>query len=442
MFYNLYNYINNYIIIYIMNTINSIKQNNLIFISAQPDNNYFHWQVAIYLNQFESLSIKPFCYAIFCYDETPSKEIKDLKKRGYNIFWYKDTRKDKTYIPNIRPHVLSKFFKQYPHLGKNVFYHDSDILFYKLPKFELLLNDNICYLSDTISYIGSDYIIDCGKRYNDRYPDKMKEDTILEEMCKIVNINSNIVKHNNNNSGGAQYLIKNIHYSYFNDIEENCNKLYDYFNKLDKQYPIDHSIQKWTTGMWCDLWELWKRNKQTRIHDELSFSWATYTIEDVYKHNIFHLAGVTEENNTNIFYKAKYINKKLLSDYTENDFDFVSKDSATYFYVTWIINTINKYHNDPYRFTLISKNNNQNNNYLGEYYKATNYTLNNKPYYIHVKKHCFIGWNNNRWILTGTQWLIDIVKTQSKTFGGFYSNTNFTQNIIDTTWDHFNIQKI
>ena len=44
--------------------------------------------------------------------------------------------------------------------------------------------------------------------------------------------------------------------------------------------------------------------------------------------------------------------------------------------------------------------------------------------------------------MTGTQWLINIVKTQTKTFGGFYSNTNFTQNIIDTTWDHFNIQKL
>lgn len=426
-----------------MDTINSIKQHNLIFITVQPDTNYFHWQVATYLNQFKSLGIIPFCYALFSYNKKPSTQIKDLKKRGYNIVWYKDTRKDKKYIPNVRPHILYKFFKQYPHLGKNVFYHDSDILFYKLPKFELLLNDDISYLSDTISYIGCNYINKFGEKYSEKYPDKINKHTLLEEMCNIVNISSDFVNKNNNNSGGAQYLLKNIHYSYFNIIEDNCNKLYAFFNEFDKKYPIDPGIQKWTTDMWCLLWEMWKRNKKTMIHEELSFSWGFNKMEDIYKHNIFHLAGVTNENKSDHFYKAEYINKKILINYSASDFDYVPRDSASYFYVMWIIYTIDQFHKDPVRFKLISKYNKKKTiSYEGEYYKAFNYKLNNKPYYIHINKPFFIGWNKRKWIITGKQWLVGIVKTQSKTFGGYSSNTNSTKNVLDTTWGHVYIKKI
>ena len=50
-------------------------------------------------------------------------------------------------------------------------------------------------MSDTISYIGYDYI-------------KSKGDDILKTMLDIVGIDEDVVKNNQNNSGGAQYILK------------------------------------------------------------------------------------------------------------------------------------------------------------------------------------------------------------------------------------------
>jgi hypothetical protein len=185
---------------------------DLIFISAQPDDIYFHWQVELYLYQFAKHGIKDKCYAVFGYtDDSPSKYIQNLAKT-YNIVWYKDERNSNTpnfYVPSIRPHILKKFFKDRPELGKRVFYHDSDIFIVKLPPFERMLHDDIGYLSDTISYIGHNYIVDCASRYNEKYPELPKND-LLTKMCKCVGITKKLVKSNEKNSGGAKYLLKNI----------------------------------------------------------------------------------------------------------------------------------------------------------------------------------------------------------------------------------------
>lgn len=45
----------------------SIKKNNMIFVSAQPDIQYFHWQVEVYLYQFSKYNIQDNCFALFGY---------------------------------------------------------------------------------------------------------------------------------------------------------------------------------------------------------------------------------------------------------------------------------------------------------------------------------------------------------------------------------------
>ena len=45
----------------------------LIFISAQPDNKYFHWQVELYLHNFTKFISKDKCYAIFGYQTEPPR---------------------------------------------------------------------------------------------------------------------------------------------------------------------------------------------------------------------------------------------------------------------------------------------------------------------------------------------------------------------------------
>ena len=171
-------------------TLNSIIDSRLIFISAQPDEVYSHWQAELYLYQFSKHGILDNCYAIFGYtQENPSVELIELKKKyPKNIVWYKDDRNINVknfYLPSIKPHCLKKFLRQYPSLGKNIFVHDSDILLVKLPKMELFLNDSIGYLSDTINYIGYEYIKGCCKRYKEKYPELPEDDLFLTLIKKI-----------------------------------------------------------------------------------------------------------------------------------------------------------------------------------------------------------------------------------------------------------------
>lgn len=315
-------------------TLESIKLHNMIFITAQPDTPYFHWQVSLYLYQFNKHNIIDNCYAVFGYENNePSDYVKEIMKTNKNIISYKDTRtyRTKKYSPSIRPHLLAKFFKDRPELGKNVFYHDSDIFLVKLPKFELLLNDDIGYLSDTVSYIGYEYLKDCGNRYKEKY--KISELDLFENMCKIINIDPELIKQNQLNSGGAQYLLKNIDYHYWEECEPLSVELYEYFCNYETKYPIDNPVQKWCAGMWVELWNYWKRGK-TSIHKELDFSWATGTADDYNKLNIFHLAGVTNENNSDKFYKSLYTNQTVFDAYMNdnNIFNHISKNNATYEY--------------------------------------------------------------------------------------------------------------
>ena len=335
-----------------------VLPSSLIFISAQPDQTYFHWQVELYLNNFHKKGIpKDQLFALFSITSDPSEYIINLKKDYPGIFWYKDTRENKTYQPSIRPHILKKFFEEFPNLGKNVFYHDSDILFYKLPDFKILMRrEDMGYVSDTIDYIGFNYIEGCCKRYKKTHPD-IPELDLLNKMADIVNIDIELIRNNQNNSGGAQYLLKNINSDYWKQSEIDGIKLYQLMVKYEKNHPIDHHIQKWTAGMWAELWNYWKLGRKTEVHKDISFSWATHKIDNKisgYKyHNIFHLAGVTEtfiKDNPDYFFKGAYINKNII-ELLKNDihfFDYVNVNNNTWMYINHAIQYVSDKYNIYY----------------------------------------------------------------------------------------------
>ena len=371
---------------------------DLVFVSAQPDSTYFHWQVELYLYQFSKHGIKDKCYAIFGYTDKPSDYIIGLSK-SYNVVWYKDERKSKTYVPSIRPHLLYKFFKDRPELGKRVFYHDSDIFFVKLPKFELMLDD-VGYVSDTISYIGYNYIKECSERYKKKYPE-LPDNDLVHEMCECMDICEELVKENESNSGGAQYILRDIDCNFWETIEVSCNKLYNMLKKYEEKYPIDHHIQSWTTDMWCVLWEYWKLGRETRIHSELDFSLGVGTVNDYNSRNIFHLAGVTSKHSKTMFYKGAYNNKNPIDAYRTNNavFDYISETNATIEY----INILKEYAKNN---TLEIKN---------QHWKGV-YTFDGKVWRSEDGKY-LIFWNSKNWIVTASQYESEI----SPTCGGFIS---------------------
>lgn len=313
--------------------------NNLIFVSAHPDIPYFHWQTKVYTNNFIEKGINPenihVLFLMVNGNTEPTQESIKLKELGINVHHYLDDRKDKKYIPSLRPLALSRWLKDFPELGKQYFYHDSDIIFRELPYFDKLLQDDIVYLSDTLSYISYDYIIGCCQRYEQHHPN-LEKGYLIKMMADIVGISVDIIKDNNKNSGGAQYLIKNTDYTFWEKVFNDSEILYKRLMDFNFRYRIPNGdIQIWTADMWVVLWNLWYTNHETRIVNDLSFSWATDTIATYERHPILHMAGVTEDLRLTKFYKGEFINVDPLLKLKENPnyFDYIDKNSSTIKYI-------------------------------------------------------------------------------------------------------------
>ena len=169
------------------------------FVSAQPDVPYFHWQTKLYVSNFLELGIDPcnihVIFGLTNGQDKPSEESKKLCNFGINVHYYVDNRINKSYIPSIKPYLISQWLWENPELGELFFLHDADIIFRKLPNFESLLNDNINYLSDTINYIGFDYIQTCCEKYEGAHPNQEKN-SLLNEMSKIIQIDPDVIKQN------------------------------------------------------------------------------------------------------------------------------------------------------------------------------------------------------------------------------------------------------
>lgn len=284
---------------------------NLRFICAQPAIFYYTWQVEVMIKNFMSMGINPNMMDIVCYKEDgviPVEWSKLAEKYPARFFFYNDTRKTKHYVSSIRPNILKQHFNAHPYLKDDaIFYHDCDIVFTKPIYWDQFLNDDIWYGSDCRWYISHNYIISKGE-------------DVLDAMCNIVGIDKQIIKDNELNSIGAQYLMKGIDASFWEDVEKDSERLFKDITDLNNQKiildrhtvnPGDpvraayHPLQIWCADMWAVLWNGWKRGYQSICHKELQFSWATSHINEWSKFNINHNAGVVD-NKSGLFYKGLY----------------------------------------------------------------------------------------------------------------------------------------
>lgn len=282
------------------------------YISVQPDINYFHWQVELYIFNFLRVGIRgEDINVIFLNDGVVSEKALSLQRKYemVNFFFYKDTRLDKRYIPSIKPWGMYLHFKEHPELEKErFFYHDSDIIFREKID-ESLFTGTQQYMSDTISYIGYDYCVSKGKRQ-------------LEKMADVVGIAIEEIKKNQLSSGGAQYVLSSISSDFWLKVYNDSNALYWLMDRESQAQTIvngGYPIQKWCAEMWATLWNLWYFNFSTEVHKELDFCFATAPIEDWYKHKILHNAGVTEKERSYMFFKGDSINRVPYHD----NFDYI-----------------------------------------------------------------------------------------------------------------------
>ncbi|WP_029276678.1 galactosyltransferase-related protein [Pedobacter borealis] len=296
----------------------------MILLSAQPAETYFMWQLEIQIENFLSLGFAPEEIHILLAKDpktgVPSR-VKDFISNNHSkasIFTYPDTRIKKNYVSSIRPNIIKQHFKKHPKLrNHNIFYHDSDIVFTdKLPDFKTLCSDDYWYFSDTRSYISSEYLIARGGVI------------AFEEMCKLMEISPALVKANDTNAGGAQYLLKNVDYEFWDQVEADSEKLYVFLEANKSRYANMYysnnreeteyiPISSWCADMWAVFWNGLKRT-QIKIHSELNFCWPHYDVSYWEKTNIFHNSGVGIENSETLFYKSRYHNQEPYYTYLGN----------------------------------------------------------------------------------------------------------------------------
>ena len=88
----------------------------LLYVSAQPDVSYFHWQVEVYVNNFVRKGIPlENIHVLFGIPDNktePSVWGLKLKERIPNVYFYKDDRTSKHYIPSIKPYLIYQWLKE------------------------------------------------------------------------------------------------------------------------------------------------------------------------------------------------------------------------------------------------------------------------------------------------------------------------------------------
>jgi hypothetical protein len=285
----------------------------MIFLSAQPDDYQFLWQLELqlynlHLNNVSAGNI----HILIGYKSRTGlrpyyAEFIEKYKHKASIFCYPDNRKKPAYKSGIRPHLIKQHIDAWPELMKErIFYHDSDVLFNNITSILSLPNNTDWYVSDTRSYLSAAYII------------STTSEQFLESMCRIVGIDPAFVKQHDENAGGAQYILTGTDFQFWNKVEQDCEQLFS----LMEAYNCENSsqayrqskrkrselkgIQAWCADMWAILWNAWNAGHEVKIHSEMNFCWPKDPLEKWRSNNMLHYSGVQKSDKPGAFHKASY----------------------------------------------------------------------------------------------------------------------------------------
>jgi hypothetical protein len=318
----------------------------MVFLSAQPDEYYFTWQIELQIFNFNKLGILPEnIHILIGYD--PKKQLShyfhdliDKWKHKASFFVYPDERQQKKYPSSIRPNIIRQHFEQVPALQHEiVFYHDSDIVFRELPDFDGMAANNTWYVSDTRRYLDSAYI------------KRTTREGFLEEMCATVGISPDLVIENDPHCGGAQYLLKDIPISFWSKIEADSEVLYEQMlahNREQSRIPVsttepdqpkNRGIQAWCADMWALFWNALLIERKVEIHPQLNFCWASTPIEDWHQNRILHYTGHITKKEISKFRKGNYLH---FPPYYDSDLVHITEDTCSFALSTLIKEFVNE----------------------------------------------------------------------------------------------------
>lgn len=337
-----------------------------IFIQSCASDKYMLWQTEVQLHNFRKYGYTAHYHVLIFLpkrfdNETANKreDWEELNSRypEAKFFYYEDTENINQkwmtplgYIPLLRLYCLKKHFALYPELSKEViFYHDADIIFTKEFPFSSYMDDDICYLSNTRHYLGLEYL---DSKIEHCLPDRKEQLIAFDPVAKIANcasITREIIEKNQEGTGGAQYLLKNVDADFWEDCYTACINLKGTFNILLKYFKDSNtSYQGFCSDMWAVLYTLWKRGYTTQCPTDFDFSWGTDVIEKVDKTYIYHNAGISSKimdmngEKTVMFYKGNYANNKNTPFTNKEYLEIVSPKYANKVYANEILEIINQ----------------------------------------------------------------------------------------------------
>ena len=298
----------------------------MIFISAQPHDLYFVWQVEVQIVNFRKFGVSDKMHVVVWYPDTEIQKKRGQKEEPFqkplwdelskkypevSFSFYKDSVLDiGLYIPVLRPRTLAKHFDKHSELAnETIFYHDADIIFNFLPDFDKLSEGDINWQSDTSSYLDFSYLERKEKEGN------IPDNEAIKKLCEIGNVSIDTFRSYTGKTGGAQCLLKRVDGDFWRDMERQVMEIRKAFahsqsDSINRKYfpSEDKGFQSWCADMWALNMALWSRGRETNITSLLDFSWATDSYETFLKKPIMHNAGAVNSKE-GLFYKGEWINK-------------------------------------------------------------------------------------------------------------------------------------
>lgn len=293
----------------------------LKFLTCCPDDAYYTWQVHLWLESLKKLNRSKDAIVLLFIPYGRKHNVKWKKifelfpETEFNIYQdEKDQISSKLvskYIPILRPWMMWKYYLEHPAMvNKTIFYCDSDILFMDNFDIDQFVDDDINYLSNTNSYINVDYF---DNKWKDVLPGKQSEFKgmdIVSMLGALIGITRKEAEAFKNDSGGAQYLLKNLDADFWYKVMKDCMIIRTYLQKLNNDFFENESkgFQSWCADMWAVLWNLWCKERITKVIPEMDFAWATDPIEKLKTNKILHNAGITNKimGDFPAFYKGAY----------------------------------------------------------------------------------------------------------------------------------------
>lgn len=286
---------------------------------TQPIDRYFGFQIHLYVESciqagFDEERIHVLMYVPKGRDR--NMDLWDKIQALYpklKFFFYEDDGVQQylgLYIPILRPHCLWQHFKAHPELkDETIIYTDCDILWIDGLDIEKYFDDDCCYVSDAKSYLNVSYF---ESKERDVLPEKLEEyktRDVVQELCDIIGIDKSLAIENNDNTGGVQYILKNVDADFWKKVERDVINVRRHLLDFNKIFFANENkgIQSWCTDLWVLQYNLWKKGC-CKVVPELSFTWCHDQISRLETVKIYHNAGATSPftGDMPVFYKGKY----------------------------------------------------------------------------------------------------------------------------------------